>query len=100
MMLATPVAAQDEQVDGYTVNVPINCTKGIEPLLQLIKKKYGEDIIFMGQSESNGGQKIYTSMWVNPQTATWSYIVVNKEIGHACIVGSGSGFQVFDGPTI
>lgn len=96
MMLATPVAAQDEQVDGYTVNVPINCTSNARDMLDIIKKRFGEDIVFLGQSETPDNKELYTSLWVNPETKTWSFVVVHKELGHGCIVGSGDPYQLFE----
>lgn len=98
-VVLAPVSAQ-EQVDGYTVDVPIKCTASINPVLDLIKREYGEDMIFMGQSKSTNESTLYTSLWINPQTQTWSYIVVNKEVGHACIVGSGQGYQFMMPPSI
>lgn len=100
MMLATPVAAQDEQVDGYTVNVPINCTPDGQQMIDLIKQRFGEDIVFLGQSKTPDEKELYTSLWVNPTTQTWSFIVINKELGHGCIVGSGDPYQLFMLPTI
>lgn len=98
LMLA-PISAQ-EQVNGYQVNVPINCTEAIDPVLELIKRDYGEEMIFMGESSTVNNSTLYVSLWINPQTQSWSYIVVNKEVGHACIVGSGKGYQFMMPPTI
>lgn len=99
VMLAFPAAAQ-EQVDGYRVDVPINCTTSINPVLDLIKDQYGEEMVFLGESRSTNESTLFVSLWVNPTSKTWSYIVVNKEVGHACVVGSGTGYQFMMPPSI
>lgn len=73
--LAMPAAAQ--QCGPY------------EQVRDVLSKKYGEQMTFMG--EMSDGR--FVMVWGNPAGSSWTIIISDGNA--ACLVSSGSGFQVF-----
>ena len=44
----------------------------------------------------SNGSKLYNSLWINHETQSWSFVVVNKDAESACVFASGKGFQFFE----
>jgi len=70
------------------LQLPIFCGP-TDNLLEGLRDRYDEEIVFMSPSENATGHKLTHSLWINPTTGTWSFIVVNKDLGTTCVIASG-----------
>lgn len=81
--------------DSFKTFIPVQCGPTV-PLLDGIKSRYGEEIIFMAPSKNSEGHDLFHSLWYNPKEHTWTFIVVNKQKGSTCIFASGDNAQTFE----
>lgn len=92
-----PTPEENGSPEGvYWAQKPIQCGP-VDSLIEMVKE-YGEmpmlsaDGLAMGQ---NGrGLNITIVLGANPETGTWTLMEVQKEIGLACVLGSGSGYNL------
>jgi hypothetical protein len=49
----------------------------------------------MAAGENATGHELFHSLWINAGTRTWSFMVVNKNVGVTCIMASGDNFNIF-----
>lgn len=80
--------------DPFQTTIPIQCAN-TEQLLDGIKSRYGEEVIFMAPSKNVEGDDLFHSFWLNPKTLTWTFIVVNKQKGTSCVLASGDNAKLF-----
>ena len=80
--------------DPFQTAIPVQCGS-TEMLLDGIKSRYGEEVIFMAPSKNSEGDDLFHSLWLNPKTFTWTFIVVNKQKGSTCVFASGENFKLF-----
>lgn len=64
-------------------------------ILEGIKTKYSEEIVMMAPSQNGQGHDLFHSLWINAGSTTWSFIVVNKQVGVTCILASGDQMKMF-----
>lgn len=89
LFIALPVKAE-------TIDIPVQCGN-TQDVLEIVKKKYQEELIFLSEGTSAGNKgALYNSLWVNYETQSWSFIVVNKKNDTACLFASGEKFQFFE----
>ena len=91
MLLWTTTFANASQ--AFNAELPMMCGDK-ENLLKGLRQKYEEEIIFITDDKNSKGHKLAHSLWVNPYTKTWSFVVVNVEIGQLCIIASGDNFSL------
>ena len=76
--------------------MPIQCGSSQE-VLEIVKQKYQEELLFLSEGIAAGNKSpLYNSLWVNYETKTWSFIVINKKDQTACLFASGKVFQFFE----
>lgn len=92
LWMATPVIAEESPLRELTL--PILCGP-TENLLKGLKRQYDEEIIFMAPSQNQVGDNLFHSLWINTETTTWSFIVVNKKRNTTCIISSGDGSKTW-----
>jgi len=81
-------------VAAFELQLPIMCGPS-QNLLEGLRERYKEEIIFMAPSKNEDGEDLAHSFWVNPRTKTWSFIVTNKQKQTTCVISSGDNFQLF-----
>jgi len=86
------------EVQPFETQLPIMCGDA-ENILKGLREKYGEEIIFMAPGVNSQGHELFHSLWINPETTSWSFVVVNKERGALCVLSSGENYQTF-GPAM
>ena len=104
-----PVWAQDPLIDGapapeengsvdgvYWAQKPIQCGP-VSALIDMVKE-YGEEPAMSAEGLAMGlngrGLNVTIVLGANPKTGTWTLIEVQKDIGLACVLGSGSGYKL------
>ena len=86
-------------VAAFELQLPIVCGP-TDNILNGLRNKFQEEIIFMSPSQNETGDELFHSLWVNPDTQTWSFVVVNKPKKTTCVIASGDKFQLFGPPMI
>jgi len=86
------------EVQPFETQLPIMCGDA-ENILKGLREKYGEEIIFMAPGVNSQGHKLFHSLWINPETTSWSFVVVNKDREALCVISSGDNYQTF-GPAM
>ena len=84
MFISAPLVA--EELTEQTI--PIYCGPS-ENILNGIKSKFSEEVMFMAADKNQAGHDIFHSLWLNYESNTWSFIVINKQLEKACIMASG-----------
>jgi len=98
IFLTSSVHAEEViQEEGVVASsLPIVCENN-EKLIKNLKEEYGEDLLFLGQNivgpEDEGN--VFTTVWINEKTMTWSLVITNKKENQSCFVGGGKLFSVF-----
>ena len=92
LLISSLVTAQ-----SVTVQKPVVCVDAKILLQGLIGSNYKETPIWLGIEP--GAEVPKYSVFVNPQTKTWTIIQFNDTI--ACVLGTGTdSTQIFNGPKI
>ena len=92
LVLSSVVMAQP-----IIIQKPVTCTDTKTLLQGLIGSDYKETPIWLGVEL--GAEVPKYSVFVNPQTKTWTIIQFNDTI--ACVLGTGTdSTQIFNGPKI
>jgi hypothetical protein len=78
----------------FELQLPITCGP-TDNILQGLRERYNEEIVFMSPSKNAKGHDLSHSLWVNPETQTWSFIVVNRDEKTTCVISSGDQFGTF-----
>ncbi|MEK9695667.1 MAG: hypothetical protein VW270_07860 [Candidatus Poseidoniales archaeon] len=94
LLWTTAVFAQHNGIQPNEKNLPIFCGD-TDHLLEGIKEKYDEEIVMLAVGENSIGHKLSHSLWINYGTKTWSFMVVNKDLGETCVMASGDNFNMF-----
>jgi len=66
-----------------------------EHMIEGINKEYTEEIVMMAPSQNQVGHDLFHSLWINAGTSTWSFLVVNRNLGVSCLIASGDQFKMF-----
>lgn len=90
-LIALPTQAE---VQPFESQLPMMCGD-TKKLLDGLKERYQEEIVFLASSENSVGDGLFHSLWINYGNQTWSFIVVNKERSITCVLGSGENFSMF-----
>lgn len=85
MLVTTTVFAEAAEIDMKVMCDDSNI------MLPLIKEKYDETPIWIGQVDAEAEDSVYASVVVNNETRTWSILIFNKDA--SCIIESGEGFK-------
>jgi hypothetical protein len=94
LLWATTSNAEHNGIQPDTKELPMQCGD-TEHLLDGLKERYGEEIVMMATGANAQGHELYHSLWINQGTSTWSFIVVNKQVGVTCVISSGDNFTMF-----
>jgi hypothetical protein len=94
LLSTTAVSAEHNGIQPNEKELPIFCGD-TDHLLEGIKEKYDEEIVMISIGENAAGHKLSHSLWINYNTKTWSFIVVNKELRETCVIASGENFNMF-----
>ena len=100
LLLASPLAAQDQNQGGPTSWFPHSSPCGAErPLLELLAKQE-ELLLFVGIGQSIGvnGIPLRGTMMTFANQSTGSYTMVLRfPSGQMCLIMNGNNFQPYDG---
>ena len=77
----------------FELQLPILCGP-TDNMLKGIKDRYGETMIFFSPSKNEIAEDLIHSLWVNPKTETWSFVVENKQKDTTCVISSGDKFGI------
>jgi len=91
-VLLVPVS--NAEVQPYEVELPMICGDSTN-LVKGLREKYGEEIIMMSEGVNSIGDQLYHSLWINPDSQTWTFVVVNKQKETLCVMASGDNFTFF-----
>lgn len=92
-------AAAHAQVGGFRTNLPIICGP-TQDIIGEVKEDFNEQILFMGGAHNEIDQELYTTVWGNPNTGTFTVVITNKQEELSCILTDGDGYQVYPGESI
>jgi hypothetical protein len=68
--------------------------------LKASETKYSEEVVMMAPSQNTQGHDLFHSLWINAGSTTWTFIVVNKQVGVTCILASGDNMKMMLPPGI
>ena len=101
LMSCSPAFAQEENLDVYWAQKPVQCGN-IEKVIELVKE-YGEEPVLTGKglamNNMGEGENVTIVLGANNQTQTWTLIEIQANGVVACILGSGSGYQIHEAST-
>lgn len=86
------IAEENKPGNFKQLEIPILCGKS-QNMLGGLRERYNEEIMFLAPSTNEIGDNLFHSLWINTETTTWSFIVVNKEKDITCIISSGDQFR-------
>ena len=89
LVLSVPAHAQ-----SFDAQLPMICGNS-KNIVDGLREEYREEIVMMAPGVNSSGDDLYHSLWINVNTSTWSFIVVNKQQGVACVIASGTGITMF-----
>lgn len=89
---STSVFANNANPRVSPMQLPIFCGK-TNDIVENLKNKYDEEIVFVAPSETSTGEALFHSLWINYDTLTWTFIVVNKDRDSTCVITSGDKFS-------
>lgn len=72
--------------------MPMFCTSQ-QPFLSELGDKFGESLVFSSLATNAFGETLKHQLWMNPESETWSFLVVNEERDSLCILASGEGLE-------
>lgn len=94
LLWTTAISAEHNGIMPDEKQLPMYCGDS-EHLLDGLKEKYNEEIIMLAPSQNHVGHDLTHSLWINMGTQTWSFIVVNKQVGVTCVIASGDQLMMF-----
>lgn len=94
LLWTTAVFAEHNGIPFDEKEIPVMCGD-TEHLLEGLRERYGEEMIFIAVSKNAVGHDLSHSLWINYQTKTWTFIVVNKQAKTTCIHASGDNLNIF-----
>jgi len=97
LLMVVSVSVKADQV--REIDIPAICGPS-ENILEGLREKYNEEIIFMAPSKNSRGDDLTHSLWINHNTNTWSFVVVNRQNSTLCILGSGEDAWSVNNPGI
>ena len=71
--------------------MPMFCSTQ-QPFLTELEERFGESMVFMSQARNAFGEVLYHQLWMNPESETWSFLILNVQRDSLCILASGQGF--------
>lgn len=80
--------------EPFNTELPMMCGDSTN-LLNGLKEKYEEEIVFLTTGINNVGDELFHSLWINNETRTWSFVVLNKQKSLLCVIASGDKFNLF-----
>ena len=96
ILFATTAQAQQ---GGFVTNLPVACGP-TENVISEIKEDFGEELLFLGGAHNENKQELYTSVWGNTKTGTFTVVITNKQEELSCILTDGDGHQLYPGSSI
>ena len=101
MLLWTTASYADHNgIQPHQLYLPIICGD-TDHMLEAIEDQFNEEIVMMAPSANRKGESLFHSLWINTQTKTWTFIVMNKKTRTTCVLASGDNFDmVFQGTGI
>jgi len=94
LLWATASYAEHNGIQPDTKQLPIQCGD-TEHLIEGLKERYSEEIVMMSAGANDRGHELFHSLWINADTRTWTFLVVNKNVGVTCVISSGDNFNMF-----
>lgn len=91
-ILIVPVS--NAEVQPHELQLPMTCGDSTN-IVKGLREKYGEEITMMSQGVNSIGDQLYHSLWINSETKTWTFVVVNKQKKTLCVMASGDNFTLF-----
>jgi hypothetical protein len=91
----TPSRAQNtpqQDPKSFELNAKLKCGPTAD-ILKELKETAGEIVVAYGTSDDN--DKVFVSIWTNPKSNTWTFILTNSvkpEI--SCVMHSGQNFKI------
>ena len=92
------ITAASEDNTSNEILLPLSCFP-LELFLSSISEKYKENLVFISESKNDIKEPLFHQLWVNNDTQTWTFLVVNPPRKTACLIASGKGFNNW-GPSI
>lgn len=97
-LLTTAVSAQ-AQTGEFMIELPVYCGPN-ELILNQIKEDNGEALLFMGGGVNLEGDALYTTVFGNETTGTFTVVITNRSLQQSCVLSSGNAYQQYSGDPI
>jgi hypothetical protein len=94
LLWTTALYAEHNGIQPDEKQLPMSCGD-TEHLLDGLKETYTEEIVMMSAGVNGVGHELFHSLWINAGSRTWTFLVVNKDVGVTCIIASGDNFKMF-----
>ena len=94
LLWTTASFAEHNGIQPDTKQLPIQCGDS-EHMVEGIRERYSEEIVMMSPSQNQAGHDLFHSLWINAGTTTWTFMVVNRNLGIACVIASGDQLKMF-----
>lgn len=84
---------QSVRAESFELDYTVTCglTDNVTANLQ---SEFGETMFLINESFNEHNEPIYSSLWINHETKTWTFLVSNEPRGISCIMGSGENMNV------
>lgn len=94
LLWTTAVYADHNGIQPDEKQLPIYCGD-TEHLIEGLNEKFNEEVVMMAAGMNSADHDIFHSLWINNDTGTWSFVVLNKDMGVTCVIASGSNVKMF-----
>lgn len=93
LLWTTATYAEHNGIQADEKQIPLSCGD-TEHLLDGIAERYGEEMVFFSVGRNLQGHQLTHSLWINYGTKTWTFFVINNDIGVTCVHASGDNFSM------
>ena len=94
LLWTTASFAEHRNIQPDIKQLPIQCGDS-EHMVDGIREKYSEEIVMMAPSQNQAGHDLFHSLWINAGSTTWTFMIVNRNLGVACVMASGDQMKMF-----
>jgi len=78
----------------FELQLPMICGD-TENILTGLRNEFKEEIVFMAPGQNAQGDVLSHSLWINADSSTWTFVVVNREKETTCVIASGDKLQMY-----
>lgn len=95
LVLLVPISkAEHNGIPFDEKDFPMLCGD-TEHILQGLEERFSEEVTMLAPSKNEVGHDLVHSLWINVDTNTWTFTVMNMQLGVSCVLASGDNLKMF-----